>query len=692
VTDPYEWRAMAEIIAPQNSSTVRLRSPVERYVIIRRWLRRIASERPVIVWLDDAHWGAESIGFVRNTLKVQSREPAPILFVLTVLDDGLDNDALGEGMLKDLVEMSSVRRHQLQALSRASRNKLVGRLLGLQPELAAQVVSRSGGNPLFAVELVGDWVARGFLEVGERGFVLRPGVDAELPDNIHELWISRLQQVLANCTPDWLLALELGAILGGEIDEDEWQSVCAAAGVPFSRKSLEACVEADLIRSYETGWRFAHTMLRESLERSAADNGRLESGHSLCAAMLRSSLTPESRGRTARIGRHLLRARAFLEAVEPLLEGARENEGTSEYRTARDLLVRREEALSGADLDFSDSRWGQGWALAANVHNTQGHFDEAERLAKKCLRHAGDREGWDEVLADALRELGYVAHQRGNFDEAEVMYRDALAAYEAIESPIGEANSLIHLAQIARVRGDLADAERLAIQALEVFEELQDAAGVPGCFRNLGVIHQHLGDFAEATSLFERALDGYTAIGNRYGEATCLNDLAELYRLKGDLERAERGYRKSLKIFRQIGSTDGLISQINLALVLLLEQKYAEARVLLERTGKQLQEGGRNWFLGAVHAAMLSCAADASDWSQFDLHCEQAATLLTDSYAPDGDVAWTLQHGGDLAANAGEVERAARAYDMAKSQWEGLGQSERVAELEALIATQVMVD
>jgi hypothetical protein len=41
------------------------------------------------------------------------------------------------------------------------------------------------GNPMFAVQLVGSLVERRVLEVGKKGFVLRPGERAVLPDNIH---------------------------------------------------------------------------------------------------------------------------------------------------------------------------------------------------------------------------------------------------------------------------------------------------------------------------------------------------------------------------------------------------------------------------------------------------------------------------------------------------------------------------
>lgn len=71
-------------------------------------------------------------------------------------------------------------------------------LLGLTGELSATVAERTQGNPLFAVQLIGDWVNRGVLVVGNGGFELAPGVEAPVPDAVHDLWTRRLDRILGH--------------------------------------------------------------------------------------------------------------------------------------------------------------------------------------------------------------------------------------------------------------------------------------------------------------------------------------------------------------------------------------------------------------------------------------------------------------------------------------------------------------
>ena len=62
--------------------------------------------------------------------------------------------------------------------------------------LAAEIESRTAGNPLFAVQLVGDWVQRGVLVAGPGGFELQEGEDAALPDDLHATWSTRVRGIL----------------------------------------------------------------------------------------------------------------------------------------------------------------------------------------------------------------------------------------------------------------------------------------------------------------------------------------------------------------------------------------------------------------------------------------------------------------------------------------------------------------
>ena len=83
--------------------------------------------------------------------------------------------------------MESVERLSIKALTPEHTSTLVQELLGLERSLARQVESRTAGNPMFAVQLIGDWVRRGILEETPAGLVVRVGENVVLPDDLHHV-------------------------------------------------------------------------------------------------------------------------------------------------------------------------------------------------------------------------------------------------------------------------------------------------------------------------------------------------------------------------------------------------------------------------------------------------------------------------------------------------------------------------
>ena len=80
---------------------------------------------------------------------------------------------------------------------------------------------------------------------------------------------------------------------------------------------------------------------------------------------------------------------------------------------------------------------------------------------------------WGE--AQSLGNLGNIAHERGDYDEAERLHRESLSISLEIGDRPFEALSLGNLGLIAHERGDLEEAERLYRESVRIKNEL----GVP---------------------------------------------------------------------------------------------------------------------------------------------------------------------------------------------------------------------
>jgi tetratricopeptide (TPR) repeat protein len=175
-TDRREIGSLAEVTAAMVCGTDDsgdASSATKRYATLTRVMKLASGHRPILLWFDDVQWAPDTLGFVEFLLSPATRRSIPILILLTVSDDKLD-EAM-EDRLRGLVRRTDVTSLTLGALGTADHQQLVDELLALEPNLASRVVSWTAGNPLLAFKLVGSWVRRGVLEHSPEGYHLRAG-------------------------------------------------------------------------------------------------------------------------------------------------------------------------------------------------------------------------------------------------------------------------------------------------------------------------------------------------------------------------------------------------------------------------------------------------------------------------------------------------------------------------------------
>jgi serine/threonine protein kinase/tetratricopeptide (TPR) repeat protein len=683
VTDDYEWHALTELVQPAigPERTVQFGSAIERHVLIIRFLERVARERPVIVWLDDVQWGSDSIAFAKRLIRTAA---APILTLLTLREEAIEERALERSGLSELLAEIGVRPLHLPGLAWEDQKRLVNELLVLDDELAREVADRTDGNPLFAVQLVGDWVQRGVLDVAESGFVLQRSERAELPDDIHQVWRRRINRVIAGRSDHAEVALELAAILGVNVDQAEWEYACDEARIERVYELLEVLISSRLANPTESGWAFAHGMLRESLVRSAREKGRYEEHHRTCARMLQRRYGLEVRGIPDRLGDHLVEAGDLEDSFEPLLLGALERLETSQYREAQEVIARREQVLARLGAKEDDERWGEDWVLLARVATMQGRFDEAHTWAEKAERHAR-RWGWGAVLPEALEVMGTIAYERGDQEGAISAFTKARELYDWNKDMMGVADCLFGMGESVYKLGLFDQAEQYHLEGLNLAETDNNVRSMAKHLLGIGFVRLWRGDLDGARASFRRELALLEGLGNRFRIAQCVSALGEAARQAGDLEQAERQYRRALTIDEAIGSNRVWLDRLNVALVLLARGQYAEAREMIEEVRHRLGEAAEPARRVLVHTELLPCLAETRDWNAWDDHFYRAAELLRETRLKDGDVAWLLVLAGQRALAAGDPVRARHCYELGIQQWLALGRSDKAAEVEDAI-------
>ncbi|MCB9673678.1 MAG: tetratricopeptide repeat protein [Alphaproteobacteria bacterium] len=688
IFDGREARALQEVIAPRGGEEPMLASANERHALVQRVLAAVARShtdgrepRPVLLWLDDVQWGQDSLGLVQWLLGHGSRLGPPMMVVMTVQDEALPSRPVEAERLAAIEAEEAVRTVKVGPLSPKNRTILVQELLHLEGELAEQVEKRTQGNPLFAVQLVGDWVRRGVLEVGATGFVLRPGERAVIPDDIHELWAARVERVLEEVGQDQRPCLELAAILGTDVDDSEWSGACRVAGFNVSAGLIPSLVRHGLARRGDDDWSFSHGMLRESLERSARESGRFQGLHRACATTLqiRWDANPQ-RGLAERLGRHLALGGREEEALGPLLAGARERRAMSDYTGALGVLDRRDKLLDDVNVPPTDPRRGEGWVARADVLICMGRLEEAEGWANRVVE-VGRRKYWEALMAPALRHAAIASGKRGLFTAAQRRLSRAIEAAHFGGNEREAARCRLFLGEVARLQGAYEEAAGHCRQALSRFKALDDRRGQGEAYNALAGVCLGMGQLEQAERYCRAAIERFDDVGARFGVASAQNSLGDVLRATGEVEAASREYEHAETGLRALGSPEYRVPMLNRALLDIQRERWTEARDALLPLLDDMKRARRAGLIAVCHTALLPCFAASNDWRTFAKHLAAAQRQLRDTQLVDPDIARCMEIAAGLCKRGGNADAARTTAEIAFNQWRTLG---RLRELDAL--------
>jgi serine/threonine protein kinase/tetratricopeptide (TPR) repeat protein len=683
VDTDYEWQAMTRIVRPAlgdeaMSSVVQISSPTQRYAVIRRYLRSLASDKPVIVWCDDAHWASDAIEFARFLRRIQPNDTGPVLLVLAASDDALAERVDERELLGELVDNEQVTELALDPLDTIKHERLIQELLLLEGDLARDVVQRTAGNPLFAVDLIGEWVQRGVLEAGEQGFVLRDGVEVTIPDHLHDMWVQRIEGLLGDYDKDARQALELAAALGQDVHVDEWKGVCDLAGVYLDESLAADLIERRFARRTDSGWAFAHAIVRESIERLSRDDDRWRAHRRICATMV-DARYDTARPRVAeRYGRYLMSAHQYRQALDPLLGGARGCRKLGEYRRAQHLLSSYISCMKSMGACRDDKRWGEVWVMRSRTYVNSGQPKDARRWADKALE-AADEFGWDGIRPQAMGWLALAKQWSGDKDAADYLRRAyALLEEASTETPMrGVFGSVAH--GLTRL-GDFEQAQILLDRDLAAAKYQQDKYAVANSHYlrcRLAAFRKH---WDASLGHGETALEMIEGLGHLPGVGLCMELMAEVHRLSGSIERAEDLYRECIALQEKVGYPTA-IAQMNLASILFKRGRIRESEQLFMLSVGAFEVSGRRMFHTVALAGLLACASAQECWDAAAEHLEPIQAFLEGADASERDLAVLLEFAADALRDGGQFRDAVAVYTLVVQQWQDLDDDERVEDV-----------
>jgi DNA-binding CsgD family transcriptional regulator/tetratricopeptide (TPR) repeat protein len=635
-----------------------------------RALVALVETGPVLVSVDDAHWGDEaSLRWLVYLARRVERLPVVVLAAQRTGEPSDRADLLGE-----LGALHGAQRLAPSPLSEAATRVLAGETFGHagDPGFVRACREVTGGNPFLLGELLGELAAEG----------TAPSEDAEervrtlQPEKVVSDVTRRLGRLSA-------AAVELAravALLDGEA---ELRHAVALAGLPLSAGE-GAADELTLARLLRPGRPlcFAHPLLRAAVE-AELPPARRAAGHRLAGALL--DAEPALADRAAA---HLLAcepsgdawvaqklqaageratARGAPEAAVRLLErAAREPFDAPALHLALGRAYRLVGRLGEASAELETALAATSGEARepltrelATVLALDGRSDEAVALLKREMATLGDDARERRVLLAAQLGLGMLL-------DALVVDASAQVESEAAALPGDTAAQRLLLGSLALIRartgsGGAAEAAATADRALAGGRLLGDQAPETFMFSFVALVLLAADRDADAERWLGQAAGEARARGAEMTLAIAELGLARVHRFRGELERARDELVRALERALD-GSSYGRVLGGGTLLPVLVEQGALDdaERLLADLgldTGPLPGLGATTTLLRgrmALHSARRRHGAAAADAEEL---LERLERREHRGPGPLGEAAQVFLAAGDAGRARREAER-----------------------------------
>ncbi|WP_162924541.1 tetratricopeptide repeat protein [Rubrobacter indicoceani] len=598
---------------------------VRLYRTLTQRLIHESSTSGLVLFVDDVQWAdAATLDFLTYAARRLSGER--VLLVMTYRRE--EAPALA-GWIQHLADRRSVKILNLERLSYDNTLELLSRLSsrsfdGLR-SMADFLYRESEGNPFYTVEYLRWLIESGTVQIDARrrisGLKSEALREDELPSSVRSLLRARFSG-LDDQAKEFL---NTAAVVGRSFD----LSLISAIGLHRENDILalvELLMDSSLIveAPEKNKYHFSHDKLRQALYK---DIGSLRQRN----LHLKVARTLEKLGsEPAELAHHYVRAQAWPEAFDRLIEAADKAKEGYAWKTALDYYSRALEIVDRLP-DSDKTKFG----LLTARENLLEHMDRQEERAAsvremfELAQRLGDRTRLAEVHIRRIGTLMALQDPEGASRAGE----EALKIFRELQDPAGEARAHREIGYVRWMTRDYAGALEANLRSLWLHRELGYRKGEAGDAGNIAHAYRGLGDFDSALRWNEEAVRIDSELGDKLGESFRLNSVASIHRERGNLKAALSLHVKSLSLLKELGAKNLMATQhINCGRVQLslgapegaLEHFRAAARLGRE-TGYARDEGYALVGVGV-------CLEQSGASKEAEKTYRQAINLLHTSY------------------------------------------------------------
>ncbi len=525
-----------------------------------------ARQEPLLLVLEDCHW----IDPLSNDLlETVGRALADLPVLLLVIYRPAEAHGEQPGVKRfgyfaeiQLTEFNSV---EADELIRLKLRQLFGPAAQLPPAIGARITERAQGNPFFIDEMVN--LIRDRQLTTDNGEALS---SLELPSSLHGLIISRIDQ-LAEKTKT---TLKVASVIGRTFRAAWIWGIYPEAGSPAQvKRQLTELSHLDITPldkpEPELEYLFKHIITREVAYESLADATR---------AMLH-----------LQTGRYI--EQQYPAEIDRYLDLLAYHYGLSADQQKQRLYFRkagdaaRANYANEAALTYyqrllplcQEHEKSEIMLIMGEIWQLTGKWEEAESIFRQALAHCEQR-GDAPALARCQLALGILLRHKGQFSDALRWLECARNGFES--EPVGDqlVNCLREIGVVAWSQGDLDTALAHFQHCRQLAEASYDRRSTYRAIGNIGIVYQFQGDYDQALAYFKQGYQLAQEIDDRQGMATLIGNMGNIYLERGEYGNAFSCYSSNLNIAIELGDLLGInIAVGNMGIVYWQQGDYESA-------------------------------------------------------------------------------------------------------------------
>jgi class 3 adenylate cyclase len=499
-------------------------------------LRRRAERQPVLFVVEDLHWvDPTTVEFL--DLLVENIHDSRILALFTCRPD-FDNPWSGNRSVSEVSVNRLAPGEAVELMRRVAEDK------ALPGEIAADVVAKTDGVPLFIEELTKTLLESGLLEQQADHYELAgPLPPLAIPNTLHDSLMARLDRLSTTKA-----LAQLGAAIGREFSYALIRAVS-----PWDEDLLQDGL-AQLVRAeflYQQGvapratYRFKHALIQDAAYQSLLKSTR-QQHHQHIAAALEADFPEIVETRPELIAQHYTEA-GLIEQAVPYWHAAGRRalrvyanlEATNHAKRGLELLAKLPDSPDRAKKELAlQLVLGPSVSFVRGPQAVEAIYARARELARQV--------GGTPDLFPALSGLAYAQIVRGRMREARALADEYLELAAAQADPLISAVGHSMVAYAAWWQGDFIDVRDHSRDGMALYDPDHFRARTTPYNQNPGIICGYLSALAnwmlgypnQADEAMRRAIAHAKELEDPYGVGLTLLFAAQLAQLRRDPEAA----------------------------------------------------------------------------------------------------------------------------------------------------------